>query len=106
MRALYFSRAPIPYHKHAGMRGPTWPPDAHGDACLRHIGVYGYRKDFLLRYVAEPPCALERIEGLEQLRALHMGASIGVSITHHPSIGVDTPEDVARAEDYLNHNPE
>lgn len=101
-RALYFSRAPIPYRKHAGMSGPTWPHEAESSPTyLRHIGVYGYRTDFLLRYVSEPPCALEQIEGLEQLRALYMGASIGVSMTQHPSIGVDTPADVARAEEYL-----
>ena len=99
--ALYFSRAPIPYHKHPGMHGPTWPEAPDTPPALRHVGIYGYRKDFLMRYVDEPPCALERIEGLEQLRALYMGARIGVSITRHPSIGVDTPEDVARALAYL-----
>ncbi len=100
-RALYFSRAPIPYRKHVGMNGPTWPGSEGVLGTLRHVGIYGYQKAFLLRYVAHPPCALEQLEGLEQLRALFMGASIGVSLTQHPSIGVDTPSDVARAEAYL-----
>ena len=102
-RAIYFSRAPIPYYKHPGMDSPSWPHDPDkAPAYLRHVGVYGFRKDFLLRYVEEPPCDLERIEGLEQLRALYMGAAIGVAITTHPSIGVDTPQDVQKAQDYLN----
>ncbi len=99
--ALYFSRAPIPYRKHLGMSGPTWPETEAPLGALRHVGIYGYQKAFLLRYVAHPPCALEQLEGLEQLRALYMGASIGVSLTHYPSIGVDTPSDVARAEEFL-----
>lgn len=98
--ALYFSRAPIPYFKHQGMHSPRFPhaPEA---TYYKHIGVYAFRKSFLLRFAAEPPCALESLEGLEQLRALDMGATIHVGITDHTSIGVDEPEDLAKARDYL-----
>lgn len=99
--ALYFSRAPIPYRKHLAMKDPYCPSFEAGTH-LRHIGVYGYRRTFLLQYVEEPECELEQIEGLEQLRALYMGASIGVSLTDQPSIGVDMPADIARAEAYLS----
>jgi 3-deoxy-manno-octulosonate cytidylyltransferase (CMP-KDO synthetase) len=57
-----------------------------------------YRSEFLARFVAEPPCLLERAECLEQLRALHIGARIKVLQTDHCGIGVDTPADVAAAE--------
>ncbi|CAM2009745.1 3-deoxy-manno-octulosonate cytidylyltransferase [Acanthopleuribacter pedis] len=97
--ALYFSRAPIPYHKHDGMTAPTFP---HPETpAYRHVGIYAYRQAFLLEYVAHPPCDLERIEGLEQLRALHMGGSIYVGDATHSSVGVDTPADVPRAETLL-----
>lgn len=98
-RALYFSRAPIPYTKHDGMQAPTFPAATH--TYYRHVGIYAYRKSFLLDYVARPVCDLERIEGLEQLRALHMGAAIYVGQASRPSIGVDTPADVPRAETLL-----
>ncbi|CAM2064583.1 3-deoxy-manno-octulosonate cytidylyltransferase [Sulfidibacter corallicola] len=98
--AMYFSRAPIPYVKHAGMHGPTFPTSPH-ITHYRHIGIYGYRRSFLLRYVAAEPCALEDIEGLEQLRALDMGASIYVGLARHASIGVDTPADLIKAERFL-----
>ena len=98
--AMYFSRSPIPFRKHAGMRAIHWET-IDNDIHLQHIGVYGFRRSFLLDYVAEPPCALERIEGLEQLRALYMGARIRVKIVEHASVGVDTPEDIPRAEQFL-----
>ncbi|MCX7819630.1 MAG: 3-deoxy-manno-octulosonate cytidylyltransferase [Kiritimatiellae bacterium] len=91
-RALYFSRAPIPYDRDgvaAAEPAPVW---------WRHIGLYAYRRDFLERLVAEPPCQLERLERLEQLRALHLGARIRVVRAAAAGVGVDTPEDVARAE--------
>jgi 3-deoxy-manno-octulosonate cytidylyltransferase (CMP-KDO synthetase) len=91
--ALYFSRAVIPHVRDAAPGAPL-PPHAY----LRHIGVYAYRTEFLGRLVAEPPCALERWEGLEQLRALHLGARIRVLVTEDRSLGVDTPGDVAAAE--------
>jgi 3-deoxy-manno-octulosonate cytidylyltransferase (CMP-KDO synthetase) len=88
-RALYFSRSPIPFVRDtspAGLR--HW----------RHLGIYGYRRDFLQRLVAEPPSLLEQAEKLEQLRALHLGAAIQVIETEAAGVGVDTPEDVPRAE--------
>ena len=92
--ALYFSRAPIPCDRdHA--------PDLASGLYVRHLGIYAYRGAFLKRYIAEPPCALERTEKLEQLRALWMGAKIAVVKTEDEGVGVDTPEDAARVEKLL-----
>jgi 3-deoxy-manno-octulosonate cytidylyltransferase (CMP-KDO synthetase) len=87
-RALYFSRAPIP-----------WPRGDGLAVCrLRHIGLYAYRVRFLRLFTSWPAGVLERTEGLEQLRALEHGAAIGVVVTHQePGIGVDTEEDLRRA---------
>lgn len=85
-RALYFSRAAIPY----GMDGKA--------ARLRHVGLYAFRRTYLERFVDLGPSPLERAEGLEQLRALEDGARIVVAIGDWPVLGVDTPEDLARAE--------
>jgi 3-deoxy-manno-octulosonate cytidylyltransferase (CMP-KDO synthetase) len=95
--ALYFSRAPLP-----------WPRDAFatdrgqlpaGGHWLRHIGIYGYRTGFLKRFAALPRTPLERIESLEQLRALEHGHRIAVAMTPEPfPPGVDTPGDLERAE--------
>ncbi len=90
-RALYFSRAPIPCRRdktpHAG------PPDH-----LVHLGIYGYRIATLLALVRLKPSPLEKIEKLEQLRALEHGYPIQVLRTSHHSIGIDTPEDTAQFE--------
>ena len=95
--ALYFSRAPIPCDRdHA----PAFQ-EASGSLCVRHLGVYAYRGAFLKKYIAEPPCALEKTEKLEQLRALWMGARIAVVKTLDEGVGVDTPEDAARVEKLL-----
>ncbi|MHC5211993.1 MAG: 3-deoxy-manno-octulosonate cytidylyltransferase [Planctomycetota bacterium] len=82
-RALYFSRCPIPHGA---------PPER----ALGHLGVYGWRREALLRFAGAPPAELERWERLEQLRALAMGMDIGVVVTRHRSLGIDTPEDYAR----------
>jgi len=92
-QALYFSRAPIPYVRDA-------ETDAAG-AHWRHLGIYAYRRDYLLKLVAEPPCALENIEKLEQLRALHIGCRMNVLQVADVGIGVDTPEDVEKVERIL-----
>lgn len=92
--ALYFSRCPLPYAREAG--GGFVPGVAH-----KHIGIYAYRKDFLLKFVAWPPSPLERTERLEQLRVLENGFAIRVWITPHDSIGVDCPEDVKLVEEIL-----
>jgi 3-deoxy-manno-octulosonate cytidylyltransferase (CMP-KDO synthetase) len=102
--ALYFSRAPIPWHRDAFAGDRQRLPEA--SACLRHIGLYAYRAGFLKRFAALPPGRLERIESLEQLRALEAGARIRVELTpaDFPP-GVDTEEDLARAERHLRTLP-
>jgi 3-deoxy-manno-octulosonate cytidylyltransferase (CMP-KDO synthetase) len=103
--ALYFSRAPIPWPRDAFARDRRQLPEdaGSGPAWLRHIGIYAYRAGFLRRFAAMPPGRLERIESLEQLRALEAGCRIAVALTPAPfPPGVDTPEDLARAEAMLS----
>jgi 3-deoxy-manno-octulosonate cytidylyltransferase (CMP-KDO synthetase) len=90
--ALYFSRAPIPFDRDAG---PDSPPPANA---WRHIGLYGYRREFLGVFTRLPPTRLELTERLEQLRALEHGFRIAVAETTHRSVGVDTPADLAEVE--------
>jgi 3-deoxy-manno-octulosonate cytidylyltransferase (CMP-KDO synthetase) len=85
--ALYFSRSSIPFARDGGT-----PAQA-----LRHIGIYAYRRDFLMKFAALPQGVLEQIEKLEQLRALEHGYKIRVVASVAPSIEVDTAEDLARA---------
>ena len=68
---------------------------------LRHIGVYAYAREALLRYVRLPASELERVEKLEQLRALAAGMRIGVAVTEELAVGIDTPEDLAHAQTLL-----
>ncbi|HEY3027538.1 MAG TPA: 3-deoxy-manno-octulosonate cytidylyltransferase [Pyrinomonadaceae bacterium] len=100
-RALYFSRAPIPYQHEAVRRHGSLEAALENEedllACFRkHTGLYVYRRDFLLKYTSWPQSALERAEGLEQLRALEHGATIKVVAAASRSIGVDTIEDLER----------
>ncbi|MFW5923313.1 MAG: 3-deoxy-manno-octulosonate cytidylyltransferase [Planctomycetota bacterium] len=88
-RALYFSRSPIPYVRDS----EDWFSDSPFSP-LKHMGIYSFRRDFLLRYAAMEPCELERAEKLEQLRALHAGHVIQVGITQTPARGIDTPQDL------------
>ncbi len=90
-RALYFSRSPIPFERDK----PASAKEAR--KTFWHLGIYGYRRDFLMKFVRWKPTPLEQTEKLEQLRALEHGASIQVLETKHRSLGVDTPEDVTRA---------
>ena len=91
-QALYFSRAPIPYPRDAADAPPLEQP-----AFRRHVGLYAYRAGFLQQFVSWPPAALERLESLEQLRALAHGATIQVVDAAEPTgVGVDTPEDLER----------
>ena len=92
-QALYFSRAPIPFVRDAG----TDAECAH----FRHIGIYAYTREYLLKLVAEPPCQLENLEKLEQLRALHIGCRMNVLEVDDVGIGVDTPEDILKVERIL-----
>jgi 3-deoxy-manno-octulosonate cytidylyltransferase (CMP-KDO synthetase) len=93
-RALYFSRSSIPFpRERGGVPDAKWL-EAH--ACYKHLGLYAYRADFLEAFPKLPAGRLEAIEKLEQLRALENGHAIAVDITDDPSVGVDTPEDVAR----------
>lgn len=98
-RALYFSRAPIPFPRQAADGTPAGP--APPTLARAHVGLYVYRRDVLLRLAALPPAALERTESLEQLRALAHGIRIHVVETTHHAIGVDTPEDLARVRQWL-----
>ncbi|MGH7256634.1 MAG: 3-deoxy-manno-octulosonate cytidylyltransferase [Nitrospirales bacterium] len=93
--ALYFSRAPIPHVREATAAGSVAPP---GDPHFLHLGIYGYTRETLLRLAALPPGVLEEAEQLEQLRALEHGINIRVWETRHPSLRIDTPEDLAEAE--------
>ena len=98
-RALYFSRSPIPYIKGKDMRN-----DGFEDFnFFRHIGLYAYRKDFLLKFIDLPHTPLEIVEGLEQLRALEHGYTIKVIETACEAIGVDTPEDLEHVRHLLQH---
>ncbi|MEA5446609.1 3-deoxy-manno-octulosonate cytidylyltransferase [Gammaproteobacteria bacterium AB-CW1] len=99
--ALYFSRAPIPWDRD---NPATRDPDSTEAprAVYRHIGLYSYRAGVLDRLAAEPPCELEEIEQLEQLRALWVGLRIQVrQAGEMPGPGVDVPDDVARVEALL-----
>jgi 3-deoxy-manno-octulosonate cytidylyltransferase (CMP-KDO synthetase) len=91
-RALYFSRLPIPFSRTS---------EAQHEIGLKHIGIYAYRRQFLERFCRQPPVPIELSEGLEQLRALYLGAEIQVVTVEHSSWGVDTPEDVAKVEKML-----
>ncbi len=84
-RAIYFSRAPIPYDREKSGIGET-------RQYLRHIGIYAYRKEFLLKITALPQSNLEKTEKLEQLRAIENGYSILVGKVAHTCDGIDTPE--------------
>ncbi len=92
-RALYFSRAPIPFRRE--------PDSPARDLYWQHVGVYAYSRAALARWTALPPSPAEAAERLEQLRALHHGLTVGVARLENPArAGVDTPEDLRRAEAY------
>ncbi len=95
-KALYFSRRTIPYLRDSA--GLAAGEQIGAFPFLKHLGIYGYRKETLLRLVRFPVSALEAAERLEQLRALENGIGIGVVCVDYESIGVDTPDDAARVE--------
>jgi len=118
--ALYFSRSPIPYHRDSGiphltlrngetekrrkeMRVPDSPSPRYPEAKFyKHIGIYSYRREALLALSKMEPTELEKIEKLEQLRAIEKGMRIKIKETFFETYGVDTPEDLERIEKCLN----
>lgn len=94
--AIYFSRSVIPYLR--GIEREKWLTE---HTFYKHIGIYGFRTDVLRAVTALPQSTLERAESLEQLRWLENGYKIGVGISNLETIGIDTPEDLAHAEEFL-----
>jgi 3-deoxy-manno-octulosonate cytidylyltransferase (CMP-KDO synthetase) len=88
--ALFFSRSPLPYRRSKGTM-----------TCYKHLGIYGYRRHFLLRFTGWPQTPLEKIEQLEQLRILEKGYRIKVVLSGRDSYGVDVPDDVKKIERLL-----
>ena len=95
--ALYFSRSVIPYIR--GIEADEWLTHY---PFLKHLGIYAYRREVLAEVTRLPQSALEKAESLEQLRWLENGYRIRVGITDVETVGIDTPEDLARAEAFLN----
>ena len=89
--ALYFSRATIPYVRDAGLQADYY----------KHHGIYAYRRRFLDTFAGLPGGTLEKLEALEQLRALEFGYRIKVAVTEFDSVEVDTPQELARVRDIL-----
>jgi len=92
--ALYFSRSPIPYYRHKNA--------SVGAKKYKHLGLYAYRKDFLMQYKDWPKGALESAEELEQLRILEHGINIKTTVTTSESIAVDTPQDLQKAKEWFD----
>ncbi|MGE0115180.1 MAG: 3-deoxy-manno-octulosonate cytidylyltransferase [Steroidobacteraceae bacterium] len=93
--ALYFSRAPIPWHRDAAPAGLASQTQFSG--AMRHLGIYAYRVSALLQLTSLPPASLELAESLEQLRAMQAGMRIVVAAAAaHPGMGIDTPQDIER----------
>jgi 3-deoxy-manno-octulosonate cytidylyltransferase (CMP-KDO synthetase) len=98
-RALFFSRSPLPYARdRGGVVDDAW---VQANRCLKHLGLYGYHRDLLQKFATLPAGRLEQIEKLEQLRILENGYEIACDITEDPTIGVDTPEDAVKFEQWL-----
>ncbi len=93
--AIYFSRFPVPYSRHSAKDLGAGVP------CFKHIGMYGFRAGFLQEFCGAAVSTLEIAEGLEQLRALDMGAIIKVILVEKPTLGVDTPDDLIKVEKWL-----
>ena len=96
MNALYFSRSIIPYQRNADKQ--DW---LAGHTYYKHIGLYAYRAEVLKEITSLPQSSLELAESLEQLRWLENGYTIKVGVTQVETIGIDTPEDLERAEEFL-----
>ena len=100
-QALYFSRSVIPY-----LRGVPREEWLSRHTFYKHIGIYAFRTEVLRAVTALPQSPLELAESLEQLRWLENGYRIGVGISQVETVGIDTPEDLARAEEFLSQHPE
>jgi 3-deoxy-manno-octulosonate cytidylyltransferase (CMP-KDO synthetase) len=101
-RAMYFSRAPVPYPRDlVGEPDDAW---VAANPCYRHLGLYAYTSGLLEDFAGFPPGRLEQIERLEQLRVIENGRAIAVGFTGDPTIGVDTPEDARRFEEHLGRH--
>jgi 3-deoxy-manno-octulosonate cytidylyltransferase (CMP-KDO synthetase) len=103
-RALYFSRSPIPYVRNSRVFQTDfrpWLEPGQLAGFRRHLGIYAYRPEALARFTRMPPHPLEKLEMLEQLRALAAGMTVGVARTEHLSLGVDVPEDIPEVEALL-----
>ena len=99
--ALYFSRSPIPYLRNNKIFEPDFRPWLTGEQLTHyrhHLGIYAYRPDALRAFTQLPPHPMEKLEMLEQLRALAAGIPIGVAFTPHLSLGVDVPADIQAVE--------
>jgi 3-deoxy-manno-octulosonate cytidylyltransferase (CMP-KDO synthetase) len=94
--AMYFSRSVIPY-----IRGKAYTEWLRTHTFYKHIGLYAYRADILKEITSLPQSSLELAESLEQLRWLQNGYKIKVAVTHHETIGIDTPDDLTKALEYL-----
>jgi 3-deoxy-manno-octulosonate cytidylyltransferase (CMP-KDO synthetase) len=92
--ALYFSRSPIPHHRNKNI--------SSSPKNYKHLGLYAYRKDFLMEFKNWPKGTLESIEELEQLRALEHGVKIKTTVTAYESIAVDTPQDLQKAQAWFD----
>jgi 3-deoxy-manno-octulosonate cytidylyltransferase (CMP-KDO synthetase) len=98
-RALYFSRAPIPFaRERAGVVDDAW---VMANPCFKHLGLYAYQADLIERFARLPLGRYEQLEKLEQLRVLENGYEIRCGVTTDPTIGVDTPEDAVKFAQWL-----
>lgn len=98
-RALYFSRSRMPYSRDLGLTiDDDW---VQANPCYKHLGLYAYQADLLEKFAKLPPGRYEVVEKLEQLRVLENGYDIACAITEDPTIGVDTPEDAKKFEQWL-----
>lgn len=98
-RALYFSRSRMPFSRDLGLTiDDAW---VQANPCRRHLGLYAYKAELLERFAQLPPGELEQIEKLEQLRVLENGYEIAVGLTEHAGVGIDTPDDARRFEQWL-----
>jgi 3-deoxy-manno-octulosonate cytidylyltransferase (CMP-KDO synthetase) len=98
-RALYFSRSRMPFSRDLGLTiDDAW---VAANPCHKHLGLYAYQADLLAKFATLPPGRYEQIEKLEQLRVLENGYEIACAVTEDPTIGVDTPDDAKKFEQWL-----